>query len=231
MGIELKHKSAKTSANSTTSRDASKLLIMTIPSQKILSFYALVTGKLPEPKSSNQSLSPRIRALTDAHLAYPQVLKHGHCMALFTRTKVKEQVREEIKLKEGGSNNDSPRITLNDVPGKVYIYHILAAYKAYTTPTPTLNLDRLALVTQDKKLDNALTILHLCGHKWCMNPSHYDIGSKKLNDQQTYCHRFLQSATSTSEYEATQELCRHKKKCWSIAYRSMYADTHHWVDE
>jgi hypothetical protein len=59
----------------------------------------------------NQYLSPRIQFLNDSDLAFEQDLPHGHCAAMFTRTMHKGGVvAEGLKLREGGSNNDHPRL-------------------------------------------------------------------------------------------------------------------------
>jgi len=84
---------------------------------------------------------------------------------------------------------------LEGIPSKVYIYHILTAHKAASQPTMTLTSSRLNEVSQEKRDAKPLTILHKCGHKWCMNEDHYDIGPKCYNEEQTSCHRGLQSST------------------------------------
>lgn len=62
------------------------------------------------PESSrNQSLPPVIRSLTNEELLFPQDTPHGHCHALFTRTRRGSDVTVSLKLTEGGTNNDSPR--------------------------------------------------------------------------------------------------------------------------
>lgn len=90
----------------------------------------------------------------------------------------------------------------------------------------------MATISQDKKTGPAtLTILHLCGHKWCMNGDHLAIGTKVLNDQQTACHRGLQSASTAAQYGAIQEnYCQHPQKCWTICYQGAFAGHHAWAE-
>lgn len=106
---------------------------------------------------------------------------------------------------------------------------MLAAHRAYTAPSPGFTAADLAAVTPDKRSSSPRTILHLCGHKWCMNAEHYVIGSKHLNDEQTACHRGLQSAGSAEEYLGVQKYyCHHPQKCWTIVYKGDYADQPEW---
>lgn len=110
---------------------------------------------------------------------------------------------------------------------KVYNYHVLAANRALTAPTPDLTLARLRAVSRGKSEPGALTILHLCGHNWCHNADHYGIGTKVLNDQQTACHRALQSCNSATE--VAHGVCHHPVRCWSIVYKGAFADRIGWA--
>jgi Zinc-binding loop region of homing endonuclease len=59
----------------------------------------------------------------------------------------------------------------------------------------------------------ALTLMHLCGNKWCLEASHYFVGSKAFNNQ-VHCHFGLHSAEMLEEYLGVQSLyCKHKPKC------------------
>ena len=120
---------------------------------------------------------------------------------------------------------------LPGIAEKVYAYHIMLAHKAYSRPDPRVDSARLALLSQDKRDPCPLTILHLCGHRWCQNPDHLTIGTKRWNDEQTSCHRMLQSATSTEEYEAARRVCRHGDRCWTVVYGGEFADRHAWAVE
>ena len=74
-----------------------------------------------------------------------------------------------------------------------------------------------------------MTILHLCGHKWCMNPEHLAVGTKRLNDEQTHCHRGLQSAGTGEELALVGGVyCKHSVRCWSIVYGGAFRDFHPW---
>ncbi|KAI9775018.1 MAG: hypothetical protein M1835_005967 [Candelina submexicana] len=131
-----------------------QLLIMAA-SQAIGRFVVMLEGNSSGPSSNNQSLPPVSRPLSDSDLAFSQDLPHGHCKALYTRTRqAGGRAVERVKLKEGGENNDSPRYLycisssissfaelartdlLGGVTSKVYIYHILAAHLAYTSTRP-----------------------------------------------------------------------------------------------
>lgn len=92
-----------------TAATRSELLITKATSTAITKFVLMINGNLPEPVARNQSLTPRIRSLTAADLAFPQPVPFGHCKVLVTRTKRAGSVIEEVKLTEGGTNNDSPR--------------------------------------------------------------------------------------------------------------------------
>lgn len=152
-------------------------------------------------------------------------------------------VSETPALREGGENNDSPRVTgmegLN-VSGdskktKLYAYHIAAARRAYTSPESGLTERLLRSVAKDKTSRSStaepLTVMHLCGNKWCVEGSHLVVGRKSYNDQQTACHRGLQSATSSAEIDQIQaSYCRHTVTCWTVVYRGDYneAGAHEW---
>ena len=93
---------------------------MSTHSAAIVKFVSMINGDLPEPTARNRSLTPRIRSLTSADLAFPQPTPLGHCKVLVTRTRRAGSVVEEVKLTECGSNSQSP--------SKVYIYHVLTAH-------------------------------------------------------------------------------------------------------
>lgn len=202
-------------------------------------FYDTLTRRVTPPVStSNQNQWPLIRSLTDADLKFdqpPLVSTFGHCMYLVTRTRLRGRIVEAVKLIEGGSNNDSPRTNL--LPGlagrKIFVYHVLLRYQAMTRPSVTVTRARLAGVSTAKTDNLPFTIVHLCGHKWCMNKDHLDIAPKSFNDEQVHCHRFLQSATNLSTMENfSRACCRHKlagRGCWTINYRGEFADNHQWT--
>ncbi|KAL8827353.1 MAG: hypothetical protein Q9170_007049 [Blastenia crenularia] len=122
-----------------------------------------------------------------------------------------------------------PRLIIPGTGKKLYAYHILAAYAAYTDVNSNFTIPKLEAVSPDKIEDSALTIVHHCGHKWCVNIQHLDIKTKRYNDEQVGCHRGLQSATDQGEYETVHEIyCRHPEKCWSIAYEGEYKDDISW---
>lgn len=150
---------------------------------------------------------------------------------------------EAPALREGGDNNDSPRVTGMEglrVSGdskktKIYVYHIAAAQRAYTSPESGLTVDLLRSVAKDKSCrpstTEPLTIMHLCGNKWCVEGAHLVVGRKSYNDQQTACHRGLQSSKSSVEIAQIQaSYCRHSVKCWTVVYRGDYneAGAHQW---
>jgi hypothetical protein len=174
-----------------------------------------------------------VRPLSDEYLLFPdQQLPGGHCWALYTRTRIDGEVREALKLREGGGNNDAPKTqTLHGLVGrKVYNYHIVAAVEAFDNPSQHLNLDLLRAVSKDKRDEGALTIMHLCGHKWCHNPKHLAVGTKEYNDEQTGCHRGIQSKSSRADMDLVREVyCSHSVKCWSILYKEEFSDIVSWA--
>ncbi|SPQ96450.1 unnamed protein product (mitochondrion) [Plasmodiophora brassicae] len=128
------------------------------------------------------------------------------------------------KLLEGGSNNDSPRITIRGV--KYYAYHIVArvACELYRRD-PVVNLapaftqTDLAALKQVKGSDTDQTLMHLCGNKWCLNAQHYFVGTKRYNDTQTHCHFGLFNAASDNDYDMiVQHYCKHSPKCFANVY-------------
>jgi hypothetical protein len=67
--------------------------------------------------------------------------------------------------------------------------------------------------------EKALTIMHLCGNKWCLEASHYHVGTKAFNDNQVHCHFGLHSAATLEEYLQIQaSYCKHEPKCWALPY-------------
>lgn len=214
-------------------RAATPLLVMSnnVTLQHIKTFIGRSLGLLATPVSSNQNLFHKFETLTDQQLKYggqAAVGAFGHCCYLTTRKRGQPPV---VKLTEAGQNNDSPRTELLDgITGKIYIYHILARHKAELNPGGTLTMDRLRAVSQDKRDGSPVTIVHLCGHKWCMNENHLDIKSKRYNDEQYSCHRGLQSAGGSAEYLQVQKgYCKHAEKCWTIVYQGQFADEHPWA--
>lgn len=112
---------------------------------------------------------------------------------------------------------------------KIHNYHVLAAYKANIDPLETLNLDLLRAVSTDKKEEKAWTVLHLCGHKWCHSPDHLAMGPKVFNDEQTWCHRMLQSVETEEEYNSVRRFaCKHRLRCWTVVYRGGWKDNWLW---
>jgi hypothetical protein len=138
-------------------------------------------------------------------------------------------------------NNDSLRATglaglngKNNEKTKLHAYHIATTHRAYTCPETGHSADLLHSVSQTKKSSSnteTLTIMHLCGKKWCVNGAHLFVGRKKYNDQQTACHHGLQSQTSQDDIAKIQELyCKHSTKCWTIVYKVEYSEVeaHEW---
>lgn len=87
---------------------AEQLLVTRATPAALAAFCALVRDGA-STKSNNQSLPPVVRELTDGELLFPQALPHGHCHALYTRSRSGTGVKVALKLTEGGSNSDSPR--------------------------------------------------------------------------------------------------------------------------
>ena len=108
------------------------------------------------------------------------------------------------------------------------------AVAALALPTELLfSVTDLESVTQTKTKTDAvaMTIMHLCGNKWCMNPGHFFVGTKVFNDDQCFCHRGLHNATSLAEYSAIQLCyCKHAPKCWALPYGGEYNLTARFCD-
>jgi hypothetical protein len=141
----------------TSAATPSGLLVTKATPAAILKFVSMINGNLPEPAARNQSLTPRIHSLTDADLAFPQPTPFGHCKVLITRTKRAGSVVEEVKLTEGGTNNDSPRWlyfqmfclfhALNSMAGQIYSkgFQAKCIYTTFSQPIGLpLDLQRLS---------------------------------------------------------------------------------------
>ena len=113
---------------------------------------------------------------------------------------------------------------------KYPIYHLVAYAKAVDNPTTVLTLDLLRSVSSDKREVDSKTILHLCGHLFCVEEDHLAVGTKVYNDEQAACHRLLQSAKNLYEYQMIQQYgCKHTPKCWTIIYGGVFADNVQWA--
>jgi hypothetical protein len=79
--------------------------------------------------------------------------------------------------------------------------------------------------------EKALTIMHLCGNKWCLEASHLFVGSKAFNDNQVHCHFGLHSTITLEEYLQVQaSFCKHKPKCWALPYKGVLDTTAKFVE-
>jgi hypothetical protein len=224
-----------------------QLLVMTASRAAVATYWASIQPGAPVGNVSNASLPPVVRQLGDGDLAFPgQQLPFGHCSILMRRTRRRGAVSESPALRDGGDNNDSPRVTgvegldvhgsITSAKTKVYAYHIAAAHRAYTSPESGLTEALLRSVARDKSslpsnTAKPLTVMHLCGNKWCVEGGHLVVGRKSYNDQQTACHRGLQSATTSAEVDQIwASYCRHTVKCWTVVYRGDYSEagSHEW---
>ncbi len=222
---------------------ASRLQVFGITSGDAIKAALQVWAGLKQPAmpSKNSTIQfNNIRSLTDADLAYPGqatiVKKYGHCKYWMTREKDGPRVVETPKLIEGGTNNDAPRVTFS-FPGmktgtKYYIYHVVALDAALSGRNPHLSKSKLEAVSKLKNEADALTVVHLCGHKWCLNSDHYRIRTKRYNDQQVFCHFGLQSAVDQREFKVMRDFyCKHlPNKCWTVNYSGDFASGHVWEE-
>lgn len=72
-------------------------------------------------------------------------------------------------------------LELASLMGQFHTYLALAVAKVYDAPTDTINLESMAQSIQEKSGPNCKTIIHLCGHKWCMSGDHYTISTEVFN--------------------------------------------------
>lgn len=221
-----------------------QILIMSAPQDVVISFWESLLAGADARHTSNASLPPSIRQLTQQDLAFKdQTLPFGHCSVLLRRTRKGGVVLETPAIREGGNNNDSPRITglrglcvhgkASSVQTKIYAYHLAAAYHAYNSPRVGLTEHLLRSVAREKsrRVADTHTIMHLCGNKWCVEGLHLVVGRKQYNDQQTACHRGLQSSLNSQEVAQVQEAyCRPTIKCWTVLYKGVYSEAwkHEW---
>jgi len=216
-----------------------QLLVMQCTRATIKAFWDSMQEEAPLPeRQRNSALPPFVRQLSDEHLEMPsETLPFGHCKFVMRRTYIEEELVETPAIREGGGNNDAPRVTMPNFcensmqikKSKVYAYHIAAAHRAHFNLKPDLNLPLLQSVAQNKLGSNAYTIMHLCGNKWCVESDHLSVGTKIHNEQQTACHRGLQSATPHDGPATSQGYCRHTIRCWTVLYKGRFKETHHWV--
>lgn len=127
---------------------------------------------------------------------------YGDCHILFTNGKA--------------NRNNHPRVTVNSLSkNKLYCYHIVAR---------AADIPNLGLVTKGKtKL--SMTLCHLCGNAWCVNPDHLSVATKQMNDEQEYCHHFLRECKTYSDYVAFRYFCPHANKCWTNVYQWLHRYT------
>ena len=227
---------------STAIPKASRLQVTGITSvDAIKNAVAIWEGRSQPPAAQQKNASIQhnnIRTLSDIDLAYPGqgsfTKKYGHCKYWMTREKKGGNIAETPKLIEGGTNNDAPRVVFN-FPGitkgtKFYIYHVIAMEAALSGRNHHLSKIKLEAVSKQKNEVDALTVVHLCGHKWCLNADHYRIRAKRYNDQQVFCHFGLQSAADHRELKTIRDFyCKHSpNKCWTINYQGLFASDHQW---
>lgn len=216
---------------SRTVAKAEQLLVTEIHKSDVLRLaqeYRGDTLPLVVPKNTTIRQYACICQLTDADLLFPgqtAAVKYGHCKYWVVREeKQPGSFTETPKLVEGGTNNDAPRVQPRGMTKKVYIYHLLA-YDAALRGDKHLTEAKLNAVSRSKKEDQALTIVHLCGHKWCLNTDHYRVRAKKYNDEQEYCHFGLQKAADPQKLDMIRYwYCGHRPiACWTINYREPFA--------
>jgi len=221
----------------------SRLQVIAITSSDaIKQAVAVWSGKRqPSNQSKNATIQfNNIRTLLDTNLAYPGqdsiIKKYGHCKFWMNRERKGATIQETPKLIEGGTNNDAPRVSFT-FPGvkagtKFYTYHVVAIEAILSGTNKHLSMSKLEAVSKHKNEANALTVVHLCGHKWCLNADHYRIRTKKYNDQQVFCHFGLQSAVDHRELKTMRDFyCKHTpNKCWTINYGGDFASGHVWEE-
>lgn len=79
--------------------------------------------------------------------------------------------------------------------------------------------------------EKALTLMHLCGNKWCLEAGHYFVGTKAFNDNQVHCHFGLHSVETLEEYLQVQaSFCKHEPKCWALPYSGVLDTTAKFVE-
>lgn len=149
-----------------------RLLALTNSPDTIISFVQRLYKPLDinQLALSNQYLPPVAIYLLETDLVFKTdaVDQFGHCCARCIRKRTNGRLVQELVLWEKGSktNRDPPRVSGCGLEsaGKVYIYHLVAAYVASTKPRMGMTLELLDRVSQGKSEENAQTIRHLCGH-------------------------------------------------------------------
>ncbi|KAJ5215063.1 hypothetical protein N7468_010742 [Penicillium chermesinum] len=210
-----------------------RLLVMQATPQSWAKFCRMLHRPNLEagPKARNQSLLPYVESLTDDDLLFPQDLPLGHCSVLCTATQRGSDIFVTPQLRESGSTQSAPRTTLLEgIPRKVLVSHIIAANEAHSAPTPQLNIPLLEAVSPWKQNSNApMMVRHLCGHRWCMAPKHYAVGTKRTYEEQLSCHRGLHSAQSLKDYElVARTYCQHTPRCWAVLYKGRFRNNVCW---
>jgi hypothetical protein len=96
-----------------------------------------------------------------------------------------------------------------------YGYQLVAFYK--------YGRELMKLVTASKGKDD-LSISHLCGTRYCCNPSHIILEPKWVNDQRVCCHFAMKSLLEgTGDWEVVKEFlgnggCPHNPQCGTDEY-------------
>ena len=77
--------------------------------------------------------------------------------------------------------------------------------------------DSLVRVSSSKSEPGALTISHLCGAPWCLNPDHLLLEPKTINDERTACHRgILVGVTNGQSVSHFLPHCPHTPPCCGV---------------
>lgn len=160
--------------------------------------------------------------MTDQQCIIPlQEPAFDHCKVLYQFVKEDNVITEKPVLTSDFKGHDSPRVTVHRE--KVYCYHIVARVAAeknisglYFTLDDLMSLHPEKSTRYDAEI---MSLMHLCGNKWCVNCRHYYVGTKVYNDQQAACHFGLHNALTPENYHAIQDhYCKHSVKCWANLY-------------
>jgi hypothetical protein len=166
---------------------------------------------------------------TDEHLWPGELEKHGHgncwVWAVGTTDSPSQLARrfysEHVRFQPTAFSYGK------DGKGKQYAYHTIAFAAAYIDMDAgslglPYTLEELQQVTQGKTA-SSLTLRHRCGRPWCGNPWHYDVATKRENDDEEKCHHFLTKMESIQDYYMFQSrVCElyhgTGEACWTNAY-------------
>lgn len=171
----------------------------------------LVNNNLEKMKATNKEYRPAVMPMRTAELLFEPGHDKGHCWALATSSS-KILARRSINPREHVRTVPN-HFTVAGKPGnKSYVYHIMAYAAAFINEIKaaekpgqpkfldiSYTIEDLQTVTKGKTASSTV-ICHGCGNAFCVNPSHFHVSTKAVNDEEECCHHFLRKMKNAAAY-------------------------------